>query len=185
MGLADVAGLGLAHYGSDVRIYEWVRLIDPQAIRIGSHVVIDDFVLVQGGVGTEIGDHVHLASFCGLTGGGRTVVGNFAGISSGVRLMSGSDVMDGSGLTGPTVPDQTRSVVRSFVTVGEHAVVGANAVVQPGVSIGEGAIVGSGAVVLSDVEPWTINVGVPSRPVGLRPSHRVLELARDLGYEKA
>jgi galactoside O-acetyltransferase len=185
MSLIDVAGLGLASHGSDVRIFEWARLIDAKAISVGSHVVIDDFVLVQGGAGTQIGDHVHLASFCSLTGGGRTVLGNFAGISSGVRLMSGSDVMDGTGLTGPTVPATMRSVVRSFVAVGEHAVVGANAVVQPGVTIGTGAIVGSGAVVLSDLEPWTINVGVPSRPVGVRPSARVLELARSLGYESA
>jgi acetyltransferase-like isoleucine patch superfamily enzyme len=183
MGLLDLDALGLAGHGSDVRIYEWTRLLAPETIRIGSHVIVDDFVLLQGGQGIDVGDYVHIASFCSLTGGGRIVLESFSGLSSGVRVLSGTEVLDGSGLTNPTVPAEMRSVERSFVVVGQHALIGANAVVQPGVTVGAGAIVGSGAVVRSDIEPWTVNVGVPSRPIGVRPSARILELARTLGYE--
>jgi galactoside O-acetyltransferase len=64
----------------------------------------------------------------------------------------------------------------------DHAFIGANAVVHPGVTIGEGAIVGSVSVVLEDIEPWTINVGAPTRVVGTRRSDVILGHARELGF---
>ena len=39
---------------------------------------------------------------------------------------------------------------------------------MPGVTIGDGAIVGSGAVVTHDVEPYTVVVGVPAKPIKKR-----------------
>jgi galactoside O-acetyltransferase len=163
-----------------VKVYAFVRILDPHRVSIGSHVIIDDFVLLQGGAGVTLGDHVHIASFVSLTGGGSAWIGNFCGLATGVRILTGTDLFDGSGLTGPTVPPELRSVVRGAVTLGDHAVVGANAVVHPDVTIGEGAIVGSGSLVLSDLEPWTINVGAPARPIRERPRARILELMSEL-----
>jgi len=39
-------------------------------------------------------------------------------------------------------------------------------IVLKGVTIGEGAIVGAGSVVTADVEPYTLVVGNPARPIG-------------------
>lgn len=183
MGLIDIDRAGLCQAGEDVRIFEFSRLTEPERISIGSHVLVDDFVFLQGGEGLSIGSYVHIASFASVTGGGSATVGDFCGIASGARILTGSDRFDGSGLIGPTVPAQRRSVERSAVVLGNHAFVGANAVVHPGVSIGEGAIVGSGSVVLADVTPWTINVGAPCRVVGDRPSGVILAHARELGFE--
>jgi galactoside O-acetyltransferase len=180
VGAVDVSALGLAAHGRGNRVYELVRILDAEKVTIGSNCVIDDFVMLQGGTGLTLGDHVHVASFASVTGGGSAVVGSFCGIASGARVLTGSDLFDGSGLTGPTVPLETRAVERSQVTMEDHAVIGANSVIHPGVRIGEGAIVGSGGIVLGDIEPWTINVGVPCRPVRTRPSERILELARKL-----
>jgi acetyltransferase-like isoleucine patch superfamily enzyme len=55
-------------------------------------------------------------------------------------------------------------------------------VVLPGVTVGEGAVIGSGGVVTRSIEPWTINVGSPARPVKQRPSETILRYARQLGY---
>jgi acetyltransferase-like isoleucine patch superfamily enzyme len=180
VGALDLSSLGLARFGDDVRIYGFVRILDPHKVSIGSHVIIDDFVMLQGGTGVTLGDHVHIASFVSLTGGGSASIGNFCGIATGARVLTGTDLFDGSGLTGPTVPAEVRSVVRGTVTMGDHAVIGANAVVHPDVTIGEGAIVGSGGVVLGDLEPWTINVGAPARPIRERPRERILELMSEL-----
>jgi acetyltransferase-like isoleucine patch superfamily enzyme len=180
VGVLDLSALGLARFGDSVRIHELVRIIDPGKIAIGNHVIIDDFVMLQGGTGVALGDHVHIASFVSLTGGGSATLGNHCGIATGARVLTGTDLFDGSGLTGPTVPLELRSVVRSTVTMGDHAVIGANAVVHPGVTIGEGAIVGSGGVVLNDLEPWTINVGVPARAIRKRPRDRILAAADQL-----
>jgi acetyltransferase-like isoleucine patch superfamily enzyme len=97
--------------------------------------------------------------------------GDDAGIDTGTRIVTGTDLMDGSGLTGPTIPSDLRSVRRGSIHI---AVIGANTVVLPDVTIGEGAIVGAGAVVTKSLEPWTINVGQPARPVRDRPSAEVL-----------
>jgi galactoside O-acetyltransferase len=171
--------------GDDVTIYEWVRIVEPERITVGSHVVIDDFVFIDGSGGVEIGSHVHVAAYASLMGGGNIVLGDFAGVSAGTRLVSGSDRFDGSGLTGPTIPDRWRSVERSHIKVGRHAVLGTNVVVHQNVTIGDGAIVGSNSLVLTDIEPWTIAVGSPARPIRTRPSERVLEYERELLEEEA
>jgi acetyltransferase-like isoleucine patch superfamily enzyme len=182
VGLIDITRAGLAQVGENVRIYELTRLTEAGRISIGSHVLIDDFVFLQGGQSLRIGSYVHVAAFASVTGGGVATIGDFCGIASGARILTGSDLFDGSGLIGPTVPQERRSVERTETSMQAHAFVGANAVVHPGVTIGEGAIVGSGSVVLSDLAPWTVNVGAPSRVVGDRPSQTILAHARELGF---
>jgi acetyltransferase-like isoleucine patch superfamily enzyme len=180
VGVHDLSALGLARFGVDVRVYDSSKILDAHMVSIGDHVIIDDFVMLQGGTGVTLGNHVHIASFVSLTGGGSATLGNHCGIATGTRVLTGTDRFDGSGLTGPTVPAELRSVLRSSVTMGDHAVLGANVVVHPGVTIGEGAIVGSGGIVLKDLEPWTIYVGAPVRPVRERPRDRILEAAERL-----
>jgi acetyltransferase-like isoleucine patch superfamily enzyme len=182
MALIDLDGVELANVGTDVRIYELTRLTEPELIGIGDHVLVDDFVFLQGGTGLQIGSYVHIASFASITGGGSASVGNFCGIASGARILTGSDRFDGSGLIGPTVPPEYRSVERSETTLGDHSFVGANAVVLPGVRIGEGAIIGSCSLVREDIAPWTINVGAPTRLVGERQSDVILAHAAALGF---
>lgn len=176
----DGRRFGFAACGDDVTIYELTRIIGADAIHVGDHVIIDDFVFIDGRAGMTIGDHVHIAGFVSIIGQGECVLHDFAGLAAGVRLVTGTDVMDGSGLTGPTVPVDLRSVHRGRIEVGRHAVVGTNAVILPDVTIGEGAIIGSGSVVTRDVPPWTIAVGTPARPVKDRPRDAIDRLEAEL-----
>ncbi|NLE76434.1 MAG: acyltransferase [Chloroflexi bacterium] len=54
------------------------------------------------------------------------------------------------------------------VHVSNRVFLGARALVLPGITLGEGAVVGAGSVVTNDVDPFTIVVGAPARPVGVR-----------------
>jgi acetyltransferase-like isoleucine patch superfamily enzyme len=166
--------------GEDVTIYEWVRILDPERITIGDHVIIDDFVFLQGRGGIRIGDHVHIATYVSVVGGGFCDIGDFVNLSAGSRLITGTDVMDGSGLNGPTIPSDLRAVHRGHVRIGAHAIIATNSVVQTDVEIGEGTIVGAGSVVTRSLPPWTICYGAPARPMKDRPRDRILELARQL-----
>jgi galactoside O-acetyltransferase len=166
--------------GDDVTIHELVRILDAELISVGSHVIVDDFVFIDGGGGVEIGSHVHIASFVSIVGGGRATIADFAGLATGARLVTGTDEFDGRGLTGPTIPDRWRAVRRDEVRVGRHAVVGANAVVLPGVTVGEGAIVGAGSVVVRDLEPWTVCVGAPAVPVKERLRDTIVAFEREV-----
>jgi galactoside O-acetyltransferase len=166
--------------GEDVRIYPFARILSPETVSIGDSVIIDDFVLLAGGAETRIGSFVHLASFSSYLGGGRLVIDDYAGVSSGTRIYTGTDDFHGGSLTGPTIPPPFRQPVRSFVTIGRFAVVGANCVVLPGVTIGEGCTVGALSLVNGDCEPWTVYAGTPARPIKARPRERVETLEREL-----
>lgn len=54
------------------------------------------------------------------------------------------------------------------VAIGDRAWICYRAIILPGVEIGEGAVVGAGAVVSKNVDPYTIVVGNPAKPVGQR-----------------
>ena len=169
----DGRRFGFRACGDDVRICDWVRVLNAQHIDVGSHVIVDDFVFLDGGESLSIGSHVHIASYVGIVGGGAVVLEDFVGLATGTRLVSGTDIMDGSGLTGPTIPARWRAVRRGSIHIGKHAVMGANVVVHPEVTIGEGTIVGSQSLVTKSLPPWSICVGVPARVVGSRESETI------------
>jgi galactoside O-acetyltransferase len=180
MAQLDASRIGLASVGEDVRIYDFARLTAPERITIGNHVIVDDFVFLQGGLGLSVGSYVHIASYASVTGGGEGVIGNFAGMAPGARILTGSDLADGSGMVGPTIPAEYRAVERSRTVLGEHSFVCANAVVLAGITVGEGAVLGAGAVATKDLEPWTIYAGTPARAVKERPAATILANARKL-----
>ncbi len=181
MALLDLRSAGFAAVGANVRIYDLTRITSPERISIGHDVVIDDFVFLQGADRLRIGSYVHVASFASITGGGEGILGDFCTVSSGARVFTGTDLPDGSGLCNSTIPAHLRAVHRGCTTLGAHSFVGANAVVLPDVVIGEGAVAAAGAVVTADLEPWTINVGVPARPIRARPREEILARAAALG----
>ena len=175
--------LPFASVGADVLIWPLAKIVDPEAIRIGDSVIIDDFVFIMGGKSTVIGSFVHIASFSSITGGGELLIEDFSGVSSGVRVYTGDEDYSGGSLTGPVVPEPYRMPIRSFVQIRKHVIVGANTVILPGVTIGEGVAIGANSLIKSDCEPWTIYVGSPAKPLKSRPSQRILELEKALRRE--
>jgi phosphonate metabolism protein (transferase hexapeptide repeat family) len=64
-------------------------------------------------------------------------------------------------------------------TIGHDVWIGHGALVMPGVNVGTGAVIGAGAVVTKDVDPYTIVVGVPARPLRMRFPLEVAEQLLD------
>jgi acetyltransferase-like isoleucine patch superfamily enzyme len=180
----DYGGVPLvfASLGDDVTLHPHCVFVAPERIHLGSRVLVSEFTWIHAGVATVIGSFVHLSSHSSIAGGGACIVEDFVGLSAGARLVTGTELVGGEGLTNPTVPPAFRAVRRSFVHLRKHAFLGTNAVVHPGVTIGEGAVIGSGAVVTRDVEPWTINVGRPARATRARDHRRIQALEARL-YE--
>lgn len=166
--------------GKNVRIYPLTKILNPEVVSIGDNVIIDDFVFIMGGQETEIGSYVHIACFCSITGGGKFVMEDFSGLSGGCRIYTGTEDFSGSSLTNPTIPNEFRNAIRSFVTIRKHAILGANVVVLPGVTIGEGAAIGACSLVTKDIEPWTISVGNPVKVLRERPKEKILEMEQRL-----
>lgn len=155
-------------------IYPTAKLVAPDVIEIGHHVIIDDFVFIVGGENTKIGNYVHIASFVSITGGGRLRLEGFNTISTGTKILTGTDNQTGPCLVGGVVLDKYRQVIRSYVTIQKHVHIGASTTILPGVTIGEGAVIGAGALVLKDCEPWTVYVGVPAKPIRVRSEKTIL-----------
>lgn len=60
--------------------------------------------------------------------------------------------------------------------IGNDVWIGQNAVILPGVHIGDGAIIGANSVVGSSVEPYTVVVGNPAKPIRKRFDNELIEL---------
>jgi len=166
--------------GHDVFVWSKAKIVSPETITIGDSVIVDDFAFIMGGEETVLGSFIHIAAFVSLVGGGRLIMEDFSGISGGVRVYTGNEDYSGACLTNPAVPPPYRIPIRSFVHIGKHVIIGANAVVLPGVTIGEGAVVGANSLVTKDCEPWTMYVGSPAKPLKERPRETMLGLERDL-----
>ena len=166
--------------GPGARVFRGCRLVGADRIQIGGHSQIDEGVWIFAGEGVEIGDYVHMAFGSSISGGGRCIIHDFVGIGAGVRLITGTDLTDGEGLTNPTVPERYRRVRRGTVEIGAHAVVFTNTVVFPGVTIGEGAVVAAGSLVHRSLSAWGIYAGNPLVQIGVRPSDKILGLANEL-----
>lgn len=165
----ELQALGLARFGTDVRISKKASIYNPGRISIGSHVRIDDFcVLSAGEGGIEIGDYVHFAVYCLLIGAGTIKFDDFSGLSSRVSIYSSNDDYSGEHLTNPTVPSQYLGVTHANVLVGKHVIIGSGAVVLPGISLEEGAVVGSLSLVTKDCAPFCVYLGTPARRIGER-----------------
>lgn len=170
--------------GTNVTVWPMAKVVFPEKIDVGSHVIIDDFSFLVGGEKTRIGNRVHIASFCSITGAGEFEMGDFSGLASGTRVITGNDDYNGGCLTNPTVPSPYRIAKRSFVRIGRHALIGANVVIMPGVTIGEGAIVGACSLVRHDCDPWTAYAGVPAKVLKVRPSCEIKRLERELAMQR-
>lgn len=51
------------------------------------------------------------------------------------------------------------------IKIGNDVWIGGNAIILGGVTIGDGSVVGAGAVVTKDVDPLTLVVGNPAKPI--------------------
>jgi galactoside O-acetyltransferase len=160
--------------GEQVRIYDGARITHPERVRLGSNVIIDDFVFLGPHEALTIGNYIHLSSHLSIVGGGKVYLSDFSGYSTGVRILSGTDDFSGAGLTNSAIPPEFRQVQRSAVWVGPHVAIGANVVILPGVCIGEGAAVVAGSVVSRDLPPWGPYGGWPARRIKPRPAQRIL-----------
>jgi galactoside O-acetyltransferase len=159
----------LKFVGPGVVLYESAKIARPEVVEIGEGSQIDDFVFINGGSGVRIGRFNHIASFVSVIGGGELITGDYVGIAAGVRIVTGTHHYGEGKRISPLIPEEEQCVIRGTIVLERDVFVGTNAIIHPNVTVGEGAIIGSGGLVLKDVEPWTINVGVPVAVIGRRP----------------
>ncbi|MBZ9731294.1 acyltransferase [Salegentibacter sp. JZCK2] len=82
-------------------------------------------------------------------------IGKNVCINDGVKLLSGSH----------NINDPVWGLIKKPIFIDDYVWIATNAIILPGVSIGKGAVIGAGAVVSRNVEPFSIMVGNPAKPL--------------------
>jgi acetyltransferase-like isoleucine patch superfamily enzyme len=166
--LQDSSKLRFKALGSNVCIYDFAKVINPQNISLGDGCQLDDFTFINGGKGLSVGKHVHFTYFSSLTGTGTANIGDYAGIAAGARIYTATNVHENAWSMSAVAPGDLQKIQEGHVEIGSCSFIGTNSVVLPAVTIGEGAVIGALSLVLKDVEPWSINVGIPCKKIGIR-----------------
>ncbi|MBI5168763.1 MAG: N-acetyltransferase [Candidatus Eisenbacteria bacterium] len=130
---------------------------------------------VTVGRGTIVGRGVTIENFCS--------VGRYCKLESESYLCAYSTLEDrvfiapGVVTSNDNFVGRTQERFKHFkgVTVRKGGRIGAGSVTLPGVTVGEDALVAAGSTVTKDVEPRTLVMGKPARPVRPVPVEQLLE----------
>lgn len=182
----ELLELGFASLGEEVFISRKASIYGAENISIGSHVRIDDFVVLSGKI--SIGNYVHIAVSTVLFGGKAGIcIQDFANLSSRIAVYAISDDYSGAYMTNPMIPEKYKNTTEAGVMIGKHVIIATGCTILPDVSLGEGCAVGAMSLVKKDVAPWTVVAGIPA--IYIKPrKQKILELETEflkVGNEQA
>lgn len=159
----------LKSLGKNTIIHEYCKIAKPEVVEIGNSCKIDDFVFIFGGEGVKIGNNVHIASHSVIGGGGKLKMGNNVGVSWGVKFATGTNHDKFQKHMTAGAPLEEQGFYHGEIIIEDDVIIFANSVIvakenEP-LIIGEGAVIGALSFVNKNVEPWTVNAGVPCRKI--------------------
>jgi acetyltransferase-like isoleucine patch superfamily enzyme len=163
---------GVAHIPSFTVRHFWYRRVMGVELGPGVGVNMRTFVWSYGPrqirrKGASIGRNTRISHGCTIDLRSGLSIGNNVSVSPEVMILAGSHDVHAPGFND----------IEGFVTIADHAWIGARAIILPGITVGRGAVVAAGSVVTKNVAPMTIVAGVPAKPVGVRdPAATVYEL---------
>lgn len=128
--------------------------------KVGSQSSILRKVSIRQG-NITIGNNTIINQFCMLDGRGTLVIGDNVDIAPFVKIWTIEH--------DPNSP--THDAVNEPVIIKDNVWIASSAVILPGVTIGEGAVIAANALVTKDVDPYTIVGGVPAKEISKRNSN--------------
>jgi len=141
------------------------RCTDGGALRIGKSTDInaDCSIIIQRGR-LEIGDHVFIGRGCTIVARESVEIGSHCLIAERVTIRDQDHRIHGD----PAIPIRSAGMESAPIKIGNDVWIGAGAVVLKGTTIGDGAVVAANAVVNRNVAENEIVGGVPARHIGMR-----------------
>jgi len=153
--------------GEGVRLYPLCKIIHPENAELDNNCQIFDYVFIDAGKKLKIGKYSTLTWFVLIEGGAETIIGDRVFLGPGTKLLTSTYKINGY-YTVEHLPKGCQETEYGDIIIEDDAYLGANCTVMPGVKIGKGAVVGANSLVTKDLEPWTIYVGVPCKPIKTR-----------------
>jgi acetyltransferase-like isoleucine patch superfamily enzyme len=108
-----------------------------------------------------IGDDVHLEGYCSISAAEEVRIGNAVLFGANVSVRDHDH-----GTRMPNVHRMSQPLVCAPVHIGDFVWVSQNAVILKGVSLGDHAVVGANAVVTRSFPAWATVAGIPARQIG-------------------
>ena len=135
--------------GKNVTILPLARM---ECVRHWNEIPLNGEIIIGSGTSIEQGCHIIAAN--------RLEIGKNVTISSFVYIADCEHSI--SDMTGDII---SNPLDISTTKIGDGAFIGIGARIMPGVTIGEHAIIGANAVVTKDVPPYHMVVGVPAKTI--------------------
>ena len=153
--------------GEGVRLYPLCKMIHPAIAELDDHCQIFDYVFIDAGTKFQLGKYSTLTWYTLIEGGADTVIGDRVFIGPGTKVLNSTYRLD-EYYTVEHLPGDCNVIDYSGITICDDAYIGAGCTILPGSYIGEGAVVGSNSLVKGKLEPWTVYVGTPCKPIRKR-----------------
>jgi maltose O-acetyltransferase len=132
--------------------------------RVGEACFYLDLIVWLNGDRIELGDHVAFNYGCYVNGYGGLRIGDGSEFGPYSMIHTANHRSDD-----PERPvTQQGWHVERPVEIGRNCWIGMGVSILPEVTIGDSCIVGAGSVVVRDLEPYSIAVGNPARPIRSR-----------------
>ncbi len=179
--IGELKELGFKKIGTNVLISRFARFYNPESMKIGNNVRIDDFCILSGKI--ILGNYIHISAYSSLYGKFGIEMKDYSGLSPRCTVLSASDDFSGNYLIGPMVPPDYTNIRGGKVTIGKYVQVGANSVVFPNINIGEGVAIGALSLINKSLESWKIYAGIPAKYIKERSKY-LIKLERDFDKKR-
>jgi acetyltransferase-like isoleucine patch superfamily enzyme len=132
---------------------------------------------------TEVGRGTYIGRNCNLTG---VVIGKYCSIGTNISVIQGNHpkhyvsthpaFFSTACQAGFTFVEENKFEEYIYIDkqkkvsakIGNDVWIGNDVRIMAGVTVGDGAIIGAGALITKNIEPYSINVGIPGKVVGYR-----------------
>lgn len=109
---------------------------------------------------SEIGAHTYIGFNCFIT---KAKIGRYCSIANNVAIGNGEHLPGRISTSSIFYDNPYQVLTAGDCIIGNDVWIGVNATIRRGITIGDGAIIGANAFVNKDVAPYTIVGGVPAR----------------------
>lgn len=177
----------LKYCGKNVKIFQLAKIINPQFAEIDDNAMILDYVFIDAMQSLKIGKYTTIAWYSLIEGQANVEIGDRCFLGPGTKILGSTYEFDGYYTTEHMCEGQEVSKIRyGDIKICDDAYLGANCVVMPGITIGEGALVGANALVNRNLEPWGIYFGNPVKKIGERekPTEERRKIVEQLDWTK-
>ena len=152
-------------FGSKCDIRKNFKLeMGPSAhVQFGSGCVVDQDMTIECNGSLRVGDRTIFGHHCTLAIRDSIEMGQDCLIAEMVSIRDHDHKFDR-----PDIPTREQGIISAPVRIGRNVWLGSKVTVLKGVSIGDNAVIGANAVVAEDIPANAVAVGVPARVIRFR-----------------